>query len=117
MGPVFDGGHLKRRQLQNWIVLDLRRIDPMLPGLLIGERRLFGRTVEDPSELWSALLSSQITNHDPVAMTVTTDDLTRWQLLGPAGRLDEVMQRKLDPYLRKFCLLQWQQVTLMDGMD
>lgn len=117
MGPVFHARHLKRRQLQNWIVLDLRRLDPVLPGLLIGERRLFGWTVEDPSGLWSALLSSQITNHDPVAMTVSTDDLTRWELLGPAGRLDEAMQRKLDPYLGQFCLLQWQQVGLMDGMD
>ena len=49
--------------------------------------------------------------------TVTTDDLTRWELLGPAGRFDEAMQRKLDPYLGKFCVLQWQQVGLMNGMD
>lgn len=117
MGPVFHNRHLTRRRVENWIVLDLRRLDPMLPGLLVEERRLFGRTVGDLSGRRRSLLSSQITNHDPVAMTVTTDDLTRWQLLGPAGRLDEAMQRKLDPYLGKFCLLQWQQVGLMDGMD
>lgn len=114
---MFHARHLKRRQLQNWIVLELRRVDPMLPGTLIGERRLFGRTVEDPSGLCKALLSSQITNHDPLAMTVTTDDLTRWELLGPAGRLDEAMQRNLAPCLGKFCLVQWQQVGLMDGMN
>lgn len=50
-------------------------------------------------------------------MTVTTDDLTRWELLGPAGRLDEAMQRNLAPCLGKFCLVQWQQVGLMDGMN
>ena len=61
------GRSLKRRQVERWIVLDLRRTDPLLPGMLIGERRLFGRTIEDPSGLWRALLSSQITNHDPVA--------------------------------------------------
>ncbi len=107
------GRGLQRRQLQNWIVLDLRRLDPSLPGVLIEERRLFGRTPDDPSGLWRAVLSSQIVNCDPVAMTVTTGDLTRFDLIGPPGRLDEAMQRSLDLHLRDFRPVQWKQVGLM----
>lgn len=107
------GRGLQRRQLQNWIVLDLRRLDPSLPGMLLEERRLFGRTPDDPSGLWRAVLTSQIVNCDPAGMTVTTDDLTRYELIGHPGRLDAAMQRSLDLHLSDFHLVQWKQVGLM----
>lgn len=110
---VGRGRGVKSRQLQNWIVLDLRRLDPSLPGMLIDERRLFGRTLDDPSGLWRAVLSSQVVNCDPAAMTVTTGDLTRYELIGPPGRLDAAMQRSLDLHLQDFHLVQWRQVGLM----
>lgn len=111
---MFHGRNLKRLQLHNWIVLDLRRLDPMMPGSLIGERRLFGRTAEDPSGLWRAVLSSQITNHDAASMTVTTDDLTRYELVGPPGRLDEAMRRGLDLHLQEFRLVRCKQVPRLE---
>lgn len=106
---MFHGRHLKRCQLSNWIMLDLCRLDPMLPGVLIGERNLFGRTVEDPSGLWRAILSSQITNHDPEGMTVTTDDLRPYQLAGSPKCLDKEIKPRLTITLG-FSLVQRQQV-------
>jgi hypothetical protein len=32
---MFHHRHLKRRQVENWIVLDLRRLDSMMPGMLL----------------------------------------------------------------------------------
>lgn len=56
---------MKRHQMQNWIVLDLRRVDPMMPGMLIGERRLF----RFGPELSRPVLTTQIRNRylDPEA--------------------------------------------------
>ena len=112
---MFHGRHLIRRRVENWIVLDLRRLDPLMPGVLIEERRLFGRTPDNPSGLWGAVMSSQIVNHDPVVMTVTTDDLVCYELLGPPGWLDEAMQRGLDLHLLEFSLVQCKQVGLMSA--
>ena len=111
---MFHGRHLNRRRVENWIVLDLRRLDPMLPGLLVEERRLFGRTAPDPSGLSRLLLSSQIVNWSIEANTVTTDDLTRWELVGPPGRLDEAQERSLQLHLKEFRLVRWRQVPLME---
>lgn len=110
---MFHSRHLTSRRVENWIVLDLRRRDPILPGILLEERRLFCRTAVDPSGLSRALLSSQLVNEDIEARTVTSDDLTVWELVGPPGRLDEAMQRSLQLHLEEFQLVQWKQVPLM----
>ncbi|MFN4350511.1 MAG: hypothetical protein ACK4F6_06880 [Hylemonella sp.] len=94
-------------------MLDLRRLDPLMPGTLLEERRLFCRTAVDPSGLSRALLSPQLVNEDIEARTVTSDDLTIWELVGPPGRLDEAMQRSLQLHLEEFHLVQWRQVPLM----
>lgn len=78
---MFHRRHLKRRQVENWIVLDLRRLDSMMPGMLLEERRIFCRTAHDPSGLSRCLLTSQIVNSDLGRMTVTSDDLTVYELL------------------------------------
>jgi len=114
---MFHHRDLRRRQLHDWIVLDLRRTDPTLPGLLLGERRVFGCAAEHPSGISGAVLTTQITNHDPAGMTVTTADLTRWELVGPPGRLDEAMRLGLELHLQALDLVQWQQVGLAERMD
>lgn len=98
-------------------MLDLRRTDPLLPGLLLGERRVFGYAAEHQSGVSRAVLTGQVTNHDPAVMRVTTDDLTRWELVGPPGRLDEVIRRGLELHLQALDLVQWQQVGLAERMD
>ena len=93
-------------RLADWLLVELRRVDPSLPGMLIEETRVFGIGPH------GALLSSQIVNFDRVAVSVTTDDLVRYELLGPCVRIDEALARGLRPLLDELQAIQWSEADL-----
>lgn len=99
---------LARVRLSDWVVVQLRRVDPTLPGMLIEETRVFGMGPHGP------LLSSQIVNFDPATMSVTSDDLVRYELLGEPAGIDEALARGLRPLLDELQAIQWTEAGLWE---
>lgn len=97
---------LIRVRLADWLLVELRRVDPYLPGMLLEETRVFGMGPHGP------LLSSQIVNFDPVTMSVTSDDLVRYELLGEPAGIDEALARGLRPLLDELQAIQWSAADL-----
>ena len=108
MGPVLLRRDLARVRLSHWLLVELRRVDPSLPGMLIEETRVFGIGPRGP------LLSSQIINFDQVGKSVISDELVRYELFGGPARLDEALARGLRPLLDELQAIQWTEADLSD---